>query len=128
MEGDLPLGATPIDPDEADGLIPDHITTRGELDELEEANIHEGLAWAMSKVRARTSRDVLSESFLYDLHRRMFAAVWTWAGKGHRMAWVGLAATPSRLLAWDPVQGWRGLCGCTGDPAFRLARTPLAVP
>ncbi len=49
MDGDLPPRATPIDPDEAAGLIPDHITTRGELDELEEANIHEGLGWAMRK-------------------------------------------------------------------------------
>jgi len=46
VEGSLPPGATPIDPDEADGLIPEHISTRGELDELEEANIQEGLKWA----------------------------------------------------------------------------------
>lgn len=82
MDGDLPTRATPIDPDEAEGLIPDHITTRGELDELEEANIQEGLVWALRKtVLARKPVDVLSETFLYDLHRRMFDAVWTWAGK-----------------------------------------------
>jgi len=71
-----PSGATLIDPDEAEGLIPEHVTTRGELDELEEANIQEGLEWAL-----RRSRDVLSEDFLYALHRRMFDAVWRWAGK-----------------------------------------------
>ena len=76
MSDDLPTGATPIDPDEAEGLVPEHVTTRGELDELEEANIQEGLEWAL-----RTSREVLSEEFLYELHRRMFDAVWTWAGK-----------------------------------------------
>lgn len=82
MDRDLPPWATPIDPDEAEGLIPEHITTRGELDELEEANIHEGLGWAMRRaVLARNPLDVLSEEFLYDLHRRMFDAVWEWAGK-----------------------------------------------
>ena len=76
MSDDLPTGATPIDPDEAEGLIPEHVTTRGELDELEEANIQEGLEWAL-----RRSREVLSEEFVYELHRRMFDSVWAWTGK-----------------------------------------------
>ena len=82
MEGSLPTGATPIDPDEADGLIPEHVSTRGELDELEEANIQEGLKWAVQRVvLGRKRADVLSESFLYELHKHMFGAVWRWAGK-----------------------------------------------
>lgn len=76
MSDGLPTGATPIDPDEAEGLIPEHVVTRGELDELEEANIQEGLEWALSR-----SREVLSEEFVYELHRRMFDSVWGWAGK-----------------------------------------------
>ena len=76
MSEDLPTGATPIDPDEAEGLVLDHVLTRGELDELEEANIHEGLEWALG-----SPRDVLSEGFVYELHRRMFDSVWAWAGK-----------------------------------------------
>lgn len=39
MQSSDPEGATPLDPDEADGLLPAHVTTRRELDELEEANI-----------------------------------------------------------------------------------------
>ena len=35
-------GATPIDPDEAAGLLPTHIATQGELDAWEEANIVRG--------------------------------------------------------------------------------------
>ena len=82
MEGSLPAGATPIDPDEADGLIPEHVFTRGELDELEEANIQEGLTWALQRVvLGRKRADVLSESFLYELHKHMFGAVWTWGGE-----------------------------------------------
>ena len=75
-DGELPVGATPIDPDEADGLLLDHVATRGELDELEEANIQDGLAWGL-----RSRKKTLSEDFLYELHRRMFDAVWEWAGK-----------------------------------------------
>jgi fido (protein-threonine AMPylation protein) len=82
MEGSLPAGVTPIDPDEADGLIPEHVSTRGELDELEEANIQEGLKWGVQRaLMGRKRADVLSESFLYELHKQMFGAVWTWAGK-----------------------------------------------
>ena len=40
-----PDGATPLDPDEKEGLRFKHITTRGELDQLEQANIVEGMQW-----------------------------------------------------------------------------------
>ena len=67
MEGSLPRGATPIDPDEADGLIPEHVSTRGELDELEEANIQEGVKWAVQRaVLGHKRADVLTESFVYE--------------------------------------------------------------
>lgn len=35
-------GATPIDPDEATGLVPTHITTQAELNAWEEANMGGG--------------------------------------------------------------------------------------
>ena len=35
-------GATPIDPDEAAGLVPTHITTQAELNAWEEANMGGG--------------------------------------------------------------------------------------
>jgi hypothetical protein len=39
---DEPPDATPLDPDEAEGLIPSHIATRGQLNEWEQQNILEG--------------------------------------------------------------------------------------
>lgn len=85
MTNDPPHGATPLDPDEAEGLLLGHITTRRELDELEEANIQLGLEWASRKaLRGRGRVDVLTEEFLYELHRRMFNAVWEWAGRTRR--------------------------------------------
>lgn len=75
-EAQLPEGATPLDPDEAEGLIPTHIATRGALNEWEQANILRGVAWASTRKRP----DVLSTDFALELHRRMFDATWTWAG------------------------------------------------
>ena len=74
----LPEGATPLDPDESEGLIPAHIVTRAELNEAEEANISRGFAWGLRAIR---SRPVLNDEFAYELHRRMFDRVWDWAGR-----------------------------------------------
>lgn len=75
-----PDGATPLDPDEADGLIPRHITTHADLNEWEAANILKAQQWLYS--RRRTG--VLSEDFCIALHRRMFAETWGWAGSFRR--------------------------------------------
>ncbi|WP_339830995.1 mobile mystery protein B [uncultured Parvibaculum sp.] len=71
-----PDGATPLDPDEREGLRFRHVTTRGELNELEQANVQNGLLW----LARRRKGDVLSERFMRELHRRMFGDVWRWAG------------------------------------------------
>jgi hypothetical protein len=55
-----PEGTTPIDPDEAQGLIPSHIRTQTELDAWEQTNIIEGLAWAERQSR----RELLDDSFV----------------------------------------------------------------
>lgn len=69
-------GATPLDPDEAAGLLPSHIRTQQELNEWEQANIGRALAWLATMRR----RGVLDESFVRRLHRRMFDSTWRWAG------------------------------------------------
>lgn len=73
-------GATPLDPDEAEGLIPGHITTQGELNEWEQHNITTGMTWAYG----RRHPDLVSEKFLLDLHKRMFNQTWRWAGTFRR--------------------------------------------
>ena len=40
-----PDGATPLEPEEMEGLRHKHVTTRGQLDELEQYNIQEGFKW-----------------------------------------------------------------------------------
>jgi Fic-DOC domain mobile mystery protein B len=76
---EYPEGATPLDPDEMEGLRHRHITTRGELDELEQVNIQSGLLWL-----ARQRRNILTDIFAVMLHKQLFGEVWSWAGTFRR--------------------------------------------
>ncbi len=71
-----PEGATPLDPDELEGLKFKHVTTRGELDHLEQGNIQDGLIW----LQRYKDTNVLTEGFVRQLHKRLFGDVWVWAG------------------------------------------------
>jgi Fic-DOC domain mobile mystery protein B len=73
--------ATPLDPDEREGLRLSHIATRDELNAAEQANIVDGQQWALGR-----RRDVLDERFLRELHRRMLGQVWRWAGQYRQTA------------------------------------------
>jgi fido (protein-threonine AMPylation protein) len=66
-------GATPPDPEELAGLIPSSVSSRGQLHELEAANIAEGLQWATAR-----RRDVLARGYLEQLRRTVFERVWRW--------------------------------------------------
>ncbi len=72
-----PPGATPLNKDEAAGLIPTYISTQGELNAVEQENILQAEHWLS---RARKPETVLSESFFRQLHKEMFGDVWRWAG------------------------------------------------
>ncbi len=74
---DEPEGTTRLDPDEIEGLKFKHITTRGQLDELEQVNIESGLLW----LGRRRKTDILTDRFVRDLHHRLFGDVWKWAGQ-----------------------------------------------
>lgn len=100
-------GATPLDPDECEGLIPAWVATRGDLNLVEQANVQAGLAWAK---RTRFRGDVLSDDFLFGLHREMFGSVWRWAGsvrKSERN--IGVAPhdiRPNLRQLQDDVRAW----------------------
>lgn len=70
-------GATPMNPDEVDGLMPRHITFKRDLDEFEQANILKAQEWSLKRVR----KDILSGGFVCLLHKKMFDKTWRWAGK-----------------------------------------------
>ncbi len=88
---DEPDDATPLVPEERESLLPTWITYRRELNEAEQANIAAGAAWT----RHQRRRDILTEDFVTELHRRMFGDVWAWAGKFRRT---------ERNIGIDPVR------------------------
>ena len=76
MKWHYPDGATPLDPDEADGLIPNHITLQSELNTWEATNILQAERWLMRQ----KNRNLFDELFIRELHRKMFGKTWHWAG------------------------------------------------
>ncbi|TCO69369.1 mobile mystery protein B [Chromatocurvus halotolerans] len=95
MTFDEPEGATPLDPDEKEGLKFGHITTRAELDELEQANIEQGLAW----VSRRRTGSIFDDTFIRRLHAQLFGDVWSWAGE-YRLTEKNIGIDPFQI----PVQ------------------------
>ena len=100
MEFQYAAGATPLDPDEAAGLVPSHITTQADLNAWEQANILQAVRW----VARQKKRDLLTEGFVRDLHRRMFDQTWKWAGtfrqsnKNIGVDWTQVAVKLRNLL------------------------------
>ena len=100
-----PDSATPLDPDELQGLKFDHITTRGELDELEQANIEEGMEW----VSRQRGGDIFDDAFTRKLHFRLFGDVWEWAGQ-YRLT--------EKNIGIDPIQIPEQLQMLLGDARY----------
>ena len=73
----LPAGATPLDGEELEGLLPTHLVNRSQLNEWEQQNIEAALLWLSRQRRPRP----LEESWLRRLHREMFGQSWRWAGQ-----------------------------------------------
>ena len=67
--------ATPLTEEEKRDLKLSYIASRSELNAAEQENIARGQNWAL-----RRRRDILSESFIRELHRHMLGDVWRWAG------------------------------------------------
>ncbi|MEE2929226.1 MAG: mobile mystery protein B [Pseudomonadota bacterium] len=75
-----PEDATPLEPEEREGLRLTWVTTRADLNIAEQDNIDKGAAWAF---RARKP-DLMTVDFVLQLHKRMFGDVWSWAGHYRR--------------------------------------------
>lgn len=89
--GEYDEAATPLTAEERDQLLPSYITLRVELNEAEQRNILDAEAWAFKR-----KRNVLSEIFLKELHKRMFGNVWRWAGK-FRLSERNIGVEPYRI-------------------------------
>ncbi|ULR47467.1 mobile mystery protein B [Rhizobium sp. K102] len=75
-----PEDATPLEPQEREGLLQSWITHRNDLNEAEQENIVKGAAWGRGRRRMPVDK-VLTEDFMRTLHRRMLGEVWQWAGR-----------------------------------------------
>jgi Fic-DOC domain mobile mystery protein B len=106
MNFDYPVGATPIDLDEVQGLLLSHIRTRAELDRWEQENISE----AEDVVLRRMQKDILTEKYARNLHKKMFGTVWRWAGDFRRsqknigIEWMQVPVALRQLF--QEVNGW----------------------
>ena len=106
MTIEYPEGATPLDPDETEGLLLTHITTRSELDRWEQENIRQAYQWA--DILKKT--DFINEDFICRLHKKMFGNVWKWAGvfrksnKNIGIYWQEIAVELKKLC--DDAKAW----------------------
>ena len=103
-------GGTPLDAEELEGLKPTYITTKGELDQAEAANIAKAYR-RMRRARLAGLRDaVLDDLFVRRLHKEMFGEVWTWAGS-YRVSEKNLGVDPAMIAVRvralvDDVRTW----------------------
>jgi Fic-DOC domain mobile mystery protein B len=77
---DEPAGATPLDPDDARGLVPTWVATRADLNSAEQENIAKAIVWASSRSGPSSVEALMTERMIRALHKRMFGDVWKWGG------------------------------------------------
>ena len=97
LPGEDSPGATPLEDEDIDGLIPTFVATRGDLNVVEQANIEKATRWALRRRAALPIEELFSVSFTIELHRRMFGDVWRWAGQ-QRPRETGIGVEPSRIM------------------------------
>lgn len=88
-------GATPLDLDEINGLIPSHIATQAELNEWEATNILKAENWLFSASR---HRHFFTLDFIKLLHKKMFDVTWRWAGT-FRHTLKNIGVEPAKITA-----------------------------
>ena len=95
-------GQTPLSEEEKEGLLIKSITTHGDLDEHEQLNIEDAIAWTMS---LKLKKDqILTEDFIKKLHKKMLGKVWRWAGEFRRseknigVKWINIGIELRTLL------------------------------
>lgn len=98
--------STPLTAEEKDGLKLKWITLRSELNEAEARNIAQAQIWLMSN----RNKDICSDIFLRELHKKMFGDVWKWAGAyrtSERNIGVAPYQIPMKLMQlFDDVKFW----------------------
>ena len=98
--------STPLTAEEKDGLKLKWITLRSEQNEAEARNIAQAQVWLMSN----KNKEFCSDTFLRELHKKMFGDVWKWAGTyrtSERNIGVAPFQIPIKLMQlFDDVKFW----------------------
>ena len=98
--------STPLTAEEKNGLKLKWITLRSELNEAEARNIAQAQLWLASNKK----KDVCSDTFLRNLHKKMFCDVWIWAGEyrtTERNIGVAPYQIPMKLMQlFDDLNFW----------------------
>ena len=124
LPGKDAYGATPLEDEDLDGLIPTFVATRGDLNLAEQANIEQATLWAFRRQSMAHANGLLAVSFANALHRRMFGDVWRWAGQ-LRIRETNIGVAPHQIitemkLLFDDAVHWHE--HETYEPAERAVR------
>ena len=84
--------STPLTVEEKNGLKLKWITLRSELNEAEARNIAQAQLWLATNKK----KDVCSDTFLRNLHKKMFCDVWVWAGE-YRITERNIGVAPYQI-------------------------------
>jgi Fic-DOC domain mobile mystery protein B len=124
----LPIGDghTALSEEDAEGLIPTYVSTRGELFEAEQRNIADVLLRA-----APTVDRLLDDSYLRKLHRSMFDQVWRWAGT-YRVRETNIGIDPKEISTAvrnlvDDARTWIDLSVDPDDVAVRFHHRLVSI-
>jgi Fic-DOC domain mobile mystery protein B len=99
-------GQTPLNEEEKEGLLLKSIINHGELDEHEQLNIENAMLWLYGQKLKKDK--ILSETFILNLHKKMFDTVWRWAGsyrkteKNIGVSWINIR-TDLKILLDDTI-------------------------
>jgi Fic-DOC domain mobile mystery protein B len=101
---EVQYGETPVDDDAREFLTERYrnIRTKDELNRAESAGIAGALVW-LDRNRFPDPASLLNQGAMRDLHRRMFGAVWTWAGK-NRVRETNIGVDPAQITErWEAL-------------------------
>lgn len=87
-------GTTPLQPEDLEGLIPKHLNSKQQLDELEAENILQGEVW--SALQIWSPEKLLSSSMIRRCHKELFGKIWRWAGM-YRKRETSIGVAPEQI-------------------------------
>lgn len=97
MMFDIPFGATSLTDEDIAGLLPNYLSTRGDLNLAEAENIAKAKRAFRHRVKKYSDIEfLLSEASVREVHKMMFDDVWEWAGV-YRSHATNIGVSPEQI-------------------------------